>query len=153
MGKLGCVTRRRGPSITGLLPLPCPFVLSGFPIRPAIPVSDMDRAVKFYGDTLRFSQSRSQLATGEVLFESGGIVFFLYESEFAGTNRATVAAWPVADLEAIMGELRAAGVKFLDFDEVDFKTVDGIFEAENGSKAAWFMDSEGNTLALGQLAT
>jgi hypothetical protein len=67
-------------------------------------------------------------------------------------------AWEVDDVEAAVAELRARGVVFEDYDLPGLNTVDGIAEIAGtypsdggiGERAAWFHDSEGNLLALGQ---
>jgi hypothetical protein len=57
--------------------------------------------------------------------------------------------WDVDDVEAAVAELRGRGVVFEEYDLPGFKTVDGIAEIA-GEKGAWFKDSEGNLLAIGQ---
>jgi hypothetical protein len=67
-------------------------------------------------------------------------------------------AWEVDDLEATVKELRRRGVVFEEYDLPDLKTVDGIAAVMGnypsnggvGEKAAWFRDSEGNVLGIGQ---
>lgn len=63
----------------------------------------------------------------------------------------------VADLRAAVTELRARGVVFEDYDMPGLKTIDGIAEIEGnypgkgrGELGAWFRDSEGNLLGIGQ---
>ena len=51
---------------------------------------------------------------------------------------------------AVEAELKAKGVKFEDYDFGEIKTVDGVMALPDGSKAAWFKDSEGNILGLSQ---
>jgi hypothetical protein len=55
-------------------------------------------------------------------------------------------------------ELRSRGVVFEDYDLPGLKTVDGIAEIEgqypskgSGERGAWFRDSEGNMLGIGEL--
>jgi catechol 2,3-dioxygenase-like lactoylglutathione lyase family enzyme len=126
-------------------------VLSDYPIVPSLPVADLDRARRFYREKLGFEPVEENLETGEVTLQSGDSFFFLYQSEFAGTNEATAAAWRVEDLEETMRELRDSGVEFEEFDLPGFKTVGGVVVAPDGTRAAWFKDSEGNTLAIDQL--
>jgi len=66
-------------------------------------------------------------------------------------------AWEVQDIEAAVTQLRANGVVFEEYDQPGLTTVDGIAEVPDnypskgvGERAAWFKDSEGNLLALGQ---
>jgi hypothetical protein len=55
----------------------------------------------------------------------------------------------VDDIEREVAELKKRGVEFEEYDLPDMKTKDGIATA-GGAKAAWFKDTEGNTLALVQ---
>jgi hypothetical protein len=65
--------------------------------------------------------------------------------------------WEVDDIEATVRELRARGVKFEEYDLPGLRTVDGIAEIAGnypskgtGERGAWFHDSEGNLLGIGQ---
>jgi hypothetical protein len=64
----------------------------------------------------------------------------------------------VDDIEATVSELRARGVVFEEYDLPGLRTVDGIADIEGnypskgtGERAAWFRDSEGNMLGIGEL--
>ena len=57
------------------------------------------------------------------------------------------------DLDRVMADLRDRGVDFQDYDMPELLTVDGIGTSEDGSRSAWFIDSENNTLMIMQLAT
>jgi hypothetical protein len=67
-------------------------------------------------------------------------------------------AFEVEDHDATVDELRRRGVKFEDFDLPGLTTVDGVTEVagnypskhSTGERAAWFRDSEGNLLGVGQ---
>ena len=65
-------------------------------------------------------------------------------------HRNTIAGWTVTGIEAVMADLRGRGVVFEDYDFGDFKTVEGLADF-GGAKAAWFKDSEGNTLELSEV--
>ena len=65
--------------------------------------------------------------------------------------------WEVDDIEATVRGLRPRGVKFEEYDLPDLRTVDGIAEITwnyptkgTGERSAWFRDSEGNLLGIGQ---
>ena len=72
---------------------------------------------------------------------------FLYPSAGAGTSAASQAFWQVEDLDAEVADLRSRGVVFENYDMPGLKTVDGIATFHT-SKAAWFKDTEGNTMAV-----
>jgi hypothetical protein len=63
----------------------------------------------------------------------------------------------VDDIDATVAELRGRGVAFEEYDLPGLSTANGIAEIEGnypskgvGEKGAWFRDSEGNMLGLGQ---
>jgi len=63
----------------------------------------------------------------------------------------------VNDIQAVVAELRRRDVMFEEVDVPGLRTVDGIAEVEGnypstgvGERAAWFGDSEGNLLGIGQ---
>jgi hypothetical protein len=65
--------------------------------------------------------------------------------------------WEVEDIEGTVRELRARGVVFEEYDFPGLKTVEGIADIEgnypskgSGERGAWFRDSEGNMLGIGQ---
>jgi hypothetical protein len=67
-------------------------------------------------------------------------------------------AWEVADIEAVVAELRKRGVVFEAYDFPGFRTINGIANVSGnypssggvGERGAWFRDSEGNLLGVGQ---
>ena len=81
----------------------------------------------------------------------GNSGFLLFPTSARPSGQHTQMAWFVRDIVASVAELRRRGVRFEDYDVPGLKTIDGI--ADLGyEKSAWFRDSEGNLLALGQLA-
>jgi hypothetical protein len=65
--------------------------------------------------------------------------------------------WEVDDIEATFTELRARGVVFEEYDIPGLQTVGGIADIEGNypskgiaQRGAWFRDSEGNMLGIGQ---
>lgn len=113
----------------------------------SLPASDMARAKAFYRDKLDLKPA-DESAEGAARYECGDSWFMLYHSEFAGSNQATAAAWEVDDVTGTVAALRERGVTFEDYDFGEVKTVDGIAAAPDGTKAAWFRDSEGNILGI-----
>ena len=67
-------------------------------------------------------------------------------------------AWEVDDIEAVVGDLDSRGVEFEEVDAPGMKTVNGIADIDGnypskgrGERGAWFRDSEGNLLGIGQV--
>jgi predicted enzyme related to lactoylglutathione lyase len=112
-----------------------------------LPASDLERAKSWYADTLDLKPDYED--EGGVQYKAGdGTEFWVYPSEFAGTNKATSMGFMAKDLSAEMNELKSRGVKFEEYDIPGVKTVDGIAEFAPGERGAWFKDSEGNIIAL-----
>jgi hypothetical protein len=61
----------------------------------------------------------------------------------------TQMTWNTSDIDAEVVALKARGVSFEEYDTPDLKTVNSVATIAR-SKGAWFKDSEGNLLALGQ---
>ncbi len=108
--------------------------------------SDLGRAKAWYAEKLDLKPVEEH--EQELWFETGSSRWLLYQSGFAGTNQATSAGFLVDDVEATVAELRARGVEFQEYDFPDFKTVDGVATTPDGTKAAWFTDSEGNIVSI-----
>jgi len=118
-------------------------------VAATLPAADLARALGFYRDVLGLEPF--ELEPGRsARYRVGESMFLIYQSEFAGTNQATAAGFSVSDIEGVVGELRDRGVAFEDLDYGEAKTVDGILTLPTGARAAWFKDSEGNTIGLAQ---
>ena len=114
---------------------------------PMLAVKDVARARRFYEEVLGFVP----LANGmdDVLqFRAGELVFVVYPSQYAGTNRATALTWTVGDqLEDAVETLKAKGVTFEHYQLPD--TVrEGDIHVSGGIRNAWFKDPDGNIHAL-----
>ena len=127
-------------------------MLTNSPIRPTIPVVDLDRAKRFYETRLGLNPVRANNdnMSGIAIFECGNRTRMeLYQR---GPSKAdhTVATFEVSDIEEEVNALRGKGVNFEEYDMPGIKTQNGI--ATQGSvKAAWFKDSEGNILCIHQI--
>ena len=124
-------------------------MLSDFVVNATLAASDLTRARRFYEETLGFVPE--QATPGGVMYRAKDSSFFVYPSGFAGTNKATAVGFQVPDLAATVAELKALGIKFDEYDMPDFKTV-GSIATTPGGLAAWFKDTEGNTIGLIQPA-
>lgn len=112
-----------------------------------LPAGDIDRAKTFYGETLGFEVTDWQ-GDGSVKVQVGESWFSVYPSQFAGTNQATAVGIGVEDVEAAVSTFRDRGVVFEEYDSGEIKTVDGIMTMPDGTKGAWFKDTEGNIVGL-----
>jgi len=112
-----------------------------------IPAQNLERAKSFYADKLGLKPEEERPEGLRYRGGSGGFLLFESRGEPSGTH--TQLGWDVDDLEAAVATLRQNGVVFEEYDMPGFKTENGIAEIA-GEKAAWFKDSEGNLLALGE---
>jgi catechol 2,3-dioxygenase-like lactoylglutathione lyase family enzyme len=120
-----------------------------------LPVQDLERARSFYAEKLGLEPVEERL--GGLLYRCGGGSFALFQSAGAAAGTHTQMAWQVADIEATVAALRSRGVVFEEYDLPGLKTIDGIAQIAGnypskgtGEKGAWFKDSEGNLLGIGQ---
>jgi catechol 2,3-dioxygenase-like lactoylglutathione lyase family enzyme len=112
-----------------------------------IPAKDLARAKSFYADKLGLKPSEER--PEGLRYRCGAGSFLLFESSGTASGDHTQLGWDVNDVEATVQELRGRGVVFEEYDLPGFKTVNGIAEIA-GEKGAWFKDTEGNLLAIGQ---
>ncbi len=117
-------------------------------VHPTLPAVDLQRARKFYEDTLGLKVIREDPSPG-ILFGAGNsTAIYLYQR---GATKAdhTEAAFKVDDVEAEVNELKAKGIKFeeIDIPSMGIKTVNGIVTM-NGYQGAWFKDTEGNIIGI-----
>ena len=125
-------------------------MLSNHSSSAIVAVSDLDRARKFYGGTLGLELEREFM--GHVLtFRTGDTHLEVYKSDAAGTNKANAVAWGVGnDIDAIVADLKAKGVKFEHYDMPD-ATLKGDIHVSGDMKTVWFKDPDGNILHLNNM--
>jgi catechol 2,3-dioxygenase-like lactoylglutathione lyase family enzyme len=127
-------------------------MLSKAEIAAIVPVSNVDKAVEFYGNVLglELDVRRDDLPENrEAEFRAGDGSLVVYESVAAGQSRGTVAGFRVEDLDAVVAGLRERDVAFEEYDQPDLKTENGI--ASIGDlRAAWARDPDGNIIAFEQ---
>ena len=119
-------------------------------VAATLAVSDVDRARKFYTETLGFTPMMEDPAMGTLYGGGKGTMFLVYRAEFAGTNKATAMTINVEDFDGTIAELREKGITFLDFDYPGFSSKDGIVQTPTGL-AAWFTDPDGNIISVGSM--
>ena len=127
-------------------------MLGSAEIAAIVPVSQIDRAVEFYGNVLGLNLviRRDDLPENrEAEFSAAGGALVAYESVAAGQSRGTVAGFRVDDLESVVSTLRERGVVFEEYNTPDLKTENGI--ARIGDLlASWCKDPDGNIIAFEQ---
>lgn len=131
-------------------------MLSSSNVATRLPARDLERARMFYAEKLGLEPIEER--PGGLKYRCGSGYFALFESAGAPSGEHTQMAWEVDDIEAVVAELRKRGVVFEEYDSPGLKTINGIAEVPGnypssggvGERGAWFYDSEGNLLAVGQ---
>jgi catechol 2,3-dioxygenase-like lactoylglutathione lyase family enzyme len=112
-----------------------------------IAVKKIDSAKNFYEGVLGFKPTGGDDHEGVVAYDSGGSKLFVYESEYAGTNKATAATWVVDDVDGTVKTLKGRGVDFEHYNFPETK-LEGDVHVSGKMRAAWFKDPDGNILAI-----
>jgi len=113
-----------------------------------IPVSNLERAQRFYTETLGLTPA--MVTEGGVMYRSGGTQFFVYPSRHKASGHSQM-SWVVGDIKAEVAALRAKGIEFVEFDVPGVTTVDGISQSGPAVWTAYFRDPDGNLLGLTQI--
>jgi catechol 2,3-dioxygenase-like lactoylglutathione lyase family enzyme len=121
-----------------------------------LPAQDLDRARRWYAEKLGLDPVEAR--TGGLRYKCGSTYFVVFESTGKASGESTQMAWEVDDIGAVVNDLRSRGVEFEDVDTPRMKTVNGIADVEGnypskgvGERGAWFRDSEGNLLGIGEV--
>jgi len=112
-----------------------------------VPVTDLDRAKRFYADTLGLKVLWENPAS--VRFGCGrGTELSIFRR---GPSKAdhTLAHFEVTDIEAVVRELEKREVTFIDYSEGPLQTTGHIAQI-GPARAAWLRDPDGNVLGLRQ---
>jgi catechol 2,3-dioxygenase-like lactoylglutathione lyase family enzyme len=120
-----------------------------------LPAQDLERARAFYAAKLGLEPVEER--AGGLRYRCGGCNFALFQSAGRASGDHTQMALEVDDIESVVAELRRRGVVFEEVDVPGLRTVDGIADIEgnypskgSGERGAWFRDSEGNLVGIGQ---
>lgn len=113
-----------------------------------IPASDLNRARNFYAEKLGLTPAFEMNGVMLIYKTMGGSTFSVYQTEYAGQAGHTIAQWHVDDVDEEVRNLKANGVTFEKYDLPGVEWNDEVASIEGMGKAAWFKDSEGNTLCI-----
>jgi extradiol dioxygenase family protein len=123
--------------------------LGSKPSSAIVAVNDLDRAKRFYSETLGLEATDESKEV--ITFRTGATKLVVYKSAEAGTNRANAVVWDVGeDFDAIADGLRSKGVNFEEYPELGMKVSDGI-HSSGEFKAVWFKDPDGNILHFNKM--
>jgi catechol 2,3-dioxygenase-like lactoylglutathione lyase family enzyme len=126
------------------------FMLKDKSSSAIVAVGDIDRARRFYRDTLGLDLVEEGMED-VLVFRTGETQLVVYKSKEAGTNRANAVVWDVGDeVEGIVSTLRGKGVKFEHYPEIG-EFVDNAIHRAGKMKLVWFKDPDGNILHLNNI--
>jgi len=114
---------------------------------PALPAQDIKRAREFYEQKLGLKPTEEQ-PDGGAMYGTGQTGFLVFPSMGKASGDHTQMAFEVEDVPSAVNELKSNGVKLEEYDYPEFKTKDGLVDMPDGTKGAWFKDTEGNLIAL-----
>ncbi len=127
-------------------------MLSGARVYATLPVVDLQRAKNFYQEKLGLKVVDEDASPGATLQGDGETKLYLYQRAATKADH-TAAALVVKDFEAAMGDLRANGVVFEEYDMPNLKTVNGVATFKDRGaeyRVAFLKDTEGNILGLSE---
>lgn len=110
-------------------------------------VSDFEASRKFYEDTLGLTTGMAM--DDAAIYTSGASRILVYQSEYAGTNKATAATWSVGGaFDPVIESLRDKGVMFEHYDDLPGATREGDIHTMGEMRGVWFKDPDGNILSI-----
>jgi len=122
--------------------------LSSYNLVGFVTIVDVERATKFYRDTLGLRLVRKDLPFA-LVFDAHGTMLRLAIGHEHMPTAGTVLGWQVMDVEAVVRDLMGRGVVF---ERYGFLKADelGIWTAPTGARIAWFKDPDGNVLSVSE---
>lgn len=112
-----------------------------------VAVGDLAAARAFYEGRLGLKPLDGE-EPGVVTYNTGRSTLFVYESQFARTNKATAVTWVVGDgIADVVGALKDKGVIFERYGFPD-TAMEGDVHVTGAIRAAWFKDPDGNVHAV-----
>jgi catechol 2,3-dioxygenase-like lactoylglutathione lyase family enzyme len=112
-----------------------------------LPISDPDRARKFYSDQLGLPYEGTN-GEGSLMFRlPGGAQLVLLPRPDEKPLTSTAMSFDVGDIRTEITALESRGVVFEDYDLPDLRT-EGHVATMGDEQAAWFLDPDGNVLCL-----
>jgi catechol 2,3-dioxygenase-like lactoylglutathione lyase family enzyme len=122
-------------------------MISATMVVATVPVTDLERARKFYGDTLGLEFLWETPAA--IRYRCGAVSELSVFKRPPVSTEHTLAHFEVDDIETAVRDLADAGVEFLDYSEGPLTTTGHIAQL-GPARGAWFRDPDGNTLGLRQ---
>jgi catechol 2,3-dioxygenase-like lactoylglutathione lyase family enzyme len=110
-----------------------------------VAVSDLDRARRFYADTLGLEPDGDG-GEGVLTFRTGDTWLVVYPSKGLRPGTGNAVVWSGGgDVAAIAADLRGKGVRLEEYPEMGLRIEDGV-HLDEGFAGIWFKDPDGNVL-------
>jgi catechol 2,3-dioxygenase-like lactoylglutathione lyase family enzyme len=123
------------------------MALTESPVAVMLPISDPDRAQKFYSDGLGLQFDGINDEKSVTYRLGGGTELVLLPRPDQKPAESTAMSFEVSDIGSEVAMLEGRGIEFQDYDLPDLKT-EGHICVMGTEKAAWFLDPDGNVLCL-----
>ena len=115
-----------------------------------VAVSDLGRARDFYGNVLGLELAEEGAEEGVLVYRTGATQLVVYQSEFAGTNRANAVVWGVGEeIDAVVASLEAKGAAFEHYPDIG--RLEGNVHRAGEAKLVWLKDPDGNILHINNM--
>lgn len=126
------------------------LLLKDKPSSAIVAVRDLGRARDFYTETLGL-EPEGEYEEGVLTLRTGDTQLTVYESDFAGTNKANAVVWNAGkDFDEIVGQLKEQGVKFEEYPDLGMEISGGVHRSGD-FKGVWFKDPDGNILHIANM--
>ena len=129
-------------------------MLANAGISITLPVVDLERARRFYGETLGLRSVAPPVEGMDsemAWFEGGeGLPIALYRRDNPTTADHTAVAFQVEDLDEEIAGLSERGAEFEQYDLPGLKTDERGIATLGSWRGVWLKDSEGNILGVGE---
>lgn len=113
------------------------------------PSTDLDRSRSFYVGVLGLAlESQDSFAC---VLRSGDVMLRVTAVGAFTPQPFTVLGWEVDQIDLHVARLTALGVRFNRYEGL-VQDENGVWGAPGGDRIAWFLDPDGNTLSLTELA-
>ena len=126
------------------------LLLKDKPSSAIVAVRDLDRARDFYTETLGL-EPEGEAGEDVLTLRTGDTKLTVYESEFAGTNKANAVVWNAGkDFGEIASQLKEQGIAFEEYPDLGMEISGGVHRSGD-FKGIWFKDPDGNILHIGNM--
>lgn len=130
--------------------------LSGATVAVRLPAKDLERARGWYRERLGLEPVEER--KGGLRYVLAGTEFCLFTSTGGSDGSFTQIAFTVDDIDSVVEYLTGRGVKFEEYCMPGMTTIGGIALLEGNypskgtaERGAWFRDSEGNLIGVGEI--